>query len=44
MRFASIGVPRASIHRYGQPEDLDADVGLDARGIRRRIVSTLDMR
>jgi len=37
VRYVSIGVPRAFIHAYGEPEDLDADVGLDVAGIRRRI-------
>jgi transketolase len=37
-RFVSIGVPRAFIHGYGTREDLDADLGLDAAGIRRGIV------
>ena len=35
MRYVSIGVPRAFIHAYGEPEDLDADVGLDEAGIGR---------
>ena len=35
MRFASIGVPRAFIHAYGSPGDVDVDVGLDEAGIRR---------
>jgi transketolase len=37
MRYASIGVPRAFIHEYGSPEDLDASVGLDEGGVRRSI-------
>jgi len=37
VRFASVGVPRAFIHGYGTWSDLDADVGLDAASVRRRI-------
>jgi transketolase len=37
MRFLSIGVPRAFIHAYGGPEDLDSDLGLDDAGIGRRL-------
>jgi len=37
IQYVSIGVPRASIHSYGGPEDLDVDVGLDTAGIGRRI-------
>jgi transketolase len=37
IRYVSIGVPRAIIHAYGEPQDLDVDVGLDAAGIGRRI-------
>ncbi len=40
-RYLSIGVPRAFIHDYGTPADLDADLGLDAAGIRRRLVDAL---
>ena len=40
-RFEWIGVPRRFIHAYGSPEELDADLGLDAEGIRARLVSTL---
>ncbi len=40
-RFLSIGVPRAFFHTYGTPADLDADLGLDAAGIRRRIFEAL---
>jgi transketolase len=43
MRFVSVGVPRSFIHRYGEPEELDADLGLDEAGIRRRISSLLAM-
>ena len=39
-RYASIGVPRAFIHAYGTPQDLDADVGLDVAGIRRSVLRT----
>jgi len=44
IRYVSIGVPRAFIHAYGEPEDLDADVGLDAAGIGRRIRGLLTIR
>jgi len=40
-RYGWIGVPRAFIHTYGTPAELDADLGLDATGIRRRVVSVL---
>ena len=36
-RLAFIGVPRAFIHGYGTPADLDADVGLDVPGLRERL-------
>ena len=41
-RFDSIGVPRAFIHEYGTPADLDASLGLDVAGIRRRVIAALD--
>jgi transketolase len=41
-RFVSIGVPRAFIHGYGTPGDLDAVIGLDTEQIRARLVATLD--
>jgi transketolase len=41
-RFASIGVPRRFIHRYGTREEHDRELGLDPAGIRRRIVSFLE--
>jgi transketolase len=41
MRYASVGVPRAFIHAYGSPEDLDADVGLDEAGIRRSVLRAM---
>jgi len=41
-RFVSIGVPRAFIHGYGTPADLDADLGLDVPGIRTRLRAALD--
>jgi transketolase len=41
-RFVSIGVPRAFIHTYGTPADLDSDLGLDPVGIRARLVAALD--
>jgi len=44
IRYVSIGVPRAFIHSYGEPEDIDADVGLDAAGIGSRIRGLLPMR
>jgi len=44
IRYVSIGVPRAFIHAYGEPEDLDADVGLDAAGIGRRFRGLLPIR
>jgi len=44
MRFVSIGVPRAFIHAYGEPEDLDADLGLDEVGISRQLDAVLAMR
>ena len=33
-----VGVPRAFIHGYGTPIDLDGDVGLDEGGLRRQLV------
>jgi len=44
MRFITLGVPRAFIHRYGEPERLDADVDLNSAGIRRRVSAALAMR
>ncbi len=41
-RFVSIGVPRAFIHGYGTPSELDADLGLDAQAIRARLKEVLD--
>ncbi len=40
-RLEFVGVPRAFIHGYGAPADLDGDVGLDEGGIRTRLVSAL---
>ncbi|MEA2551483.1 MAG: transketolase [Actinomycetota bacterium] len=40
-RFLSIGVPSAFIHSYGTAAELDADLGLDAAGIRRKITTAL---
>jgi transketolase len=40
-RYVSVGVPRAFIHAYGTAADVDADLGLDVAGIRRRIVELL---
>jgi transketolase len=42
VRFISIGVPRAFIHGYGTPADLDADLGLDVDGIRARLLAIVD--
>ena len=39
--LAFIGVPRAFIHGYGTPADLDADVGLDVPGLKERISSVI---
>jgi transketolase len=44
MRYVSIGVPRVFIHSYGEPEDLDADLGLDAAGIGRRLPELIAIR
>jgi transketolase len=41
-RFCSIGVPRAFIHAYGTPADLDVDVGLDRAGVRARVAAAID--
>jgi transketolase len=41
-RFASIGVPRTFLHRYGTPAEHDRTLGLDTAGIRARITSILD--
>jgi transketolase len=38
-RLLSIGVPRRFITRYGTSEEHDADLGLDVRGIRERILA-----
>jgi transketolase len=40
-RFVSIGVPRRFITTYGTREEHDWELGLDAAGIRRRIVTAL---
>jgi transketolase len=40
-RFVSIGVPREFIHGYGAPQHLDAELGLDAVGVRRRLTHAL---
>jgi transketolase len=42
LRYISIGVPRAFIHTYGEPEEVDRDLGLDPSGIRRRLALGLD--
>jgi transketolase len=41
-RFASVGVPRRFITSYGTLEEHDRELGMDAAGIRRRILSALD--
>ncbi|MDX6476468.1 MAG: transketolase [Gaiellaceae bacterium] len=38
-RLLSLGVPRRFIERYGTTEQHDADLGLDVRGIRERILA-----
>jgi hypothetical protein len=40
-RFASVGVPRRFITSYGTLEEHDHELGMDAAGIRRRIVAAL---
>jgi transketolase len=37
--LAFLGVPRAFIHSYGTPGELDAELGLDAAGLRAGIVT-----
>ncbi len=37
-RYRFVGVPRRFLHAYGTREELDADLGLDGAGIRRRLV------
>ncbi|HEV8089171.1 MAG TPA: transketolase [Actinomycetota bacterium] len=44
MRYVSIGVPRAFIHAYGEPEDIDADLGLDEAGLAHRLGAIVPMR
>jgi transketolase len=39
--FASVGVPRRFITSYGTLEEHDHELGMDAAGIRRRIVAAL---
>jgi len=41
-RFASIGVPRRFITAYGTLAEHDRDLGMDAAGIRRRLLGILD--
>ncbi len=43
MCYVSIGVPRAFIHSYGEPEDIDADLGLHDVGLGRRLRDALLM-
>ena len=38
-RYTFIGVPRAFIHNYGTRTEIDADLGLDSSGIRRRLAA-----
>ena len=40
-RFHSLGFPRRVVREYGEPADHYADAGLDAAGIRRRVVAIL---
>jgi transketolase len=40
-RFVSVGVPRRFITLYGTLEEHDRELGMDAAGIRRRIVAAL---
>jgi len=40
-RILSIGIPREVISRYGTVEEHDRELGLDARGIRERILGFL---
>jgi transketolase len=44
VRYVSIGVPRAFIHAYGEPQDIDADLGLDEAGLGRRLDAVVPMR
>lgn len=37
--YTFIGVPRAFVHDYGTWQELDEDMGLDARGIRARLIA-----
>lgn len=41
VRLTSIGVPRRADHRYGTPADHDRANGLDAAGIRARLLEAL---
>ncbi len=43
-RVVPIGVPRAFLRRYGTAAEQDAALGLDATGIRRRLVTALETR
>jgi transketolase len=36
-RYRFVGVPRRFIHAYGTPQELDADLGLDVRGLHERL-------
>jgi transketolase len=44
VRIQAIGVPRRILDRYGPPERIDRDVGLDVAGIRTRIKRFLGQR
>jgi transketolase len=41
LRYVSIGVPRAFIHAYGEPNDLDVDLALDTPALRRQLITIL---
>jgi transketolase len=41
VRIVSIGVPRRFLHNYGEPEEHDSALGLDAAGIRDRLGALL---
>jgi transketolase len=41
-RIASIGVPRRFLREYGTPKENDRALGLDAPGIRRRLLDALE--
>ena len=41
VRIEAIGIPRRVLSRYGGPDEHDADLGLTADGIRRRVEAFL---